>query len=413
MVFERKNIQKANFYLLLLVSFFIPFYKEITGLLIILWALSGLFLFRFQNLQQLKHNALFYPFSAYYILILFSLFFTGNVSETLIILEYKLVLIIFPLFFVLTHNPKLCENKNRILKTFANGTLLAIFFQLVAAIYRVLNESTDITFLVIKENFVYTELSILYHPAYSSMFALFSIVIILYLVFKEKQSKKQLLLIPVYIALIVLYSSKTGLFALLMFALLVIILLAFKYNKLKLAVGIFSFLLLVTPIILLNNERIKEFFTTHSFDINNTDPTKKIDARVYIWYYNIELIKENFWMGTTPGDYPEDILDIYTSSNYEKGIENNYNAHNQFLDSFAQLGILGFISLILPIIGGFVISVKERKFVAFSFLYLICINFLSESILNKQSGILFYAFFFSFLFFLEKRKNKVRINSEL
>jgi len=80
------------------------------------------------------------------------------------------------------------------------------------------------------------------------------------------------------------------------------------------------------------------------------------------------------------------------------------NVHNQFLETFVGQGILGDIILLLLLIYPFIQSLKKQNYLFALFLLLIGINFLFESMLNRQAGVLFFAFFYSYFIFVEYKE---------
>ncbi|HHZ64630.1 MAG TPA: hypothetical protein EYN51_03880 [Flavobacteriales bacterium] len=65
------------------------------------------------------------------------------------------------------------------------------------------------------------------------------------------------------------------------------------------------------------------------------------------------------------------------------------------------MGAVGFLLLIGGILAPLVQSIGRKKYVYLFFLLIIALNSLTESILEVQAGVIFYAFFNSFFMFLD------------
>jgi O-antigen ligase len=75
------------------------------------------------------------------------------------------------------------------------------------------------------------------------------------------------------------------------------------------------------------------------------------------------------------------------------------NAHNQFLQTYIALGILGALLLIFMLVLPGWLAIRRIHFIYFSFLAVFTFNTLVESMLEVQAGVIYYAFFNALLFF--------------
>ncbi len=400
-------ISHTNYYLLLLISFFIPFYKKIVPPLIILWFITSLFEFSINNFKKNTHKALFYAIIGYFTFATISLLWTSNIAEGLKDIESKLSLIVFPLVF--TFGIILDEKKQiNVLKAFILGNAVTIIVQLGIATFRYLM-AEDLVIFETPTNgislFYYVSFSYFTHPSYASMFSLFSIISIFYLVFKQNESKKWFYFVLILLPSIYLYSSKAGMIAFLSVTIILSIYIVIKYNKMLLN-SILVVVLILLSFIIYKNERVQSIIQNKKFNIAENENTKKTDSRIIIWQTNLELLKENYILGTGIGDYKDEIVKKYKKINYKKGIKYKLDSHNQFLKSFVVFGIFGFVNILFIFILMFYYSLKERNLYTLLFAIILFINFGVESMFVKQSGIVFIGFFLSFLF-LSKRKFKI------
>jgi len=128
---------------------------------------------------------------------------------------------------------------------------------------------------------------------------------------------------------------------------------------------------------------------------NTSDGTSE---RILIWKTSFEIIRENFLFGVGTGDIKDELMRKYNEKKMTTAYNLKLNAHNQYLQSFIATGFLGFIiflsSLILPAI----IAIRQKNIIYLMFIFLVAFNFLFESMLEVQAGVVFYAFFNSLLF---------------
>jgi len=129
--------------------------------------------------------------------------------------------------------------------------------------------------------------------------------------------------------------------------------------------------------------------------------------RIEAWQSSLTVIKNNFLFGVGAGDVKEALIEEYSLNNYEYLVEKKLNSHNQFLQTFIATGIFGFSALMLMFIVPFVFSIRKKNYLYLMFIIIMFINFLTESMLETQAGVVFYGFFNSVFFaFLSAEKGK-------
>lgn len=145
------------------------------------------------------------------------------------------------------------------------------------------------------------------------------------------------------------------------------------------------------------NVSIKKAWTTDRFQPNNYFPGTAF--RVYQFRVFLELLKENniFWQGFG--------LDASYKKIEEKGVYHNVylghdtknlegyqkkNFHNQYVQNFAELGVFGFLLLILMLLVNLKNGFKTKNFIHISFAILMISLFLTETFLWRQRGVMFF-----------------------
>ncbi|NOQ24377.1 MAG: hypothetical protein GQ564_03360 [Bacteroidales bacterium] len=124
------------------------------------------------------------------------------------------------------------------------------------------------------------------------------------------------------------------------------------------------------------------------------------DIRIYLWKYSIELFRNNLLFGVGIGDNKDELIKHYNKNELTVASGLKYNSHNQFLETATQTGIIGLVVLLLVFAIPLYQSIKKKQELLFLFLIICFINFLFESMLERLAGVVFFAFWYSFLWFV-------------
>lgn len=129
--------------------------------------------------------------------------------------------------------------------------------------------------------------------------------------------------------------------------------------------------------------------TTASADTVASLHTSSTQVRLITWSASWELLSENPF-GTGTGDTQPELDVIYERKSEEYAAARHFNAHNQFLQTGAEIGWFGLAALI----GCFVSIWKLGRLetTARLFVLLCLLNFLFESFIEVQAGIVFFSF---------------------
>lgn len=123
--------------------------------------------------------------------------------------------------------------------------------------------------------------------------------------------------------------------------------------------------------------------------------TNVLTIRLAKWTTYMDVLRKNYLFGATPGDIKEQREKAYEEKGYKDLALHNYNAHNEYLEVLATYGIAGFI--IFLIILAAPLSGKSDDPLLLPFMIIALIAFATESILERQQGLLFFFFFYSLL----------------
>lgn len=407
-------IQKCNFWIFAAISFALPLYKPFVPFLIALWCLTWILEFNFKNrFTSFKSNkVLFFGSILFYCFHLISLVYTDNPEQGLFDLQVKFALLIFPICCI-GLNKLYTKHYNKILFAFITGNLLASFICIIVAVYHILVlpvrhvDNIPDNYM----NFFYSSISIFHHTSYFSMYLIFSIVLCFYFLFEVMNTKtiKSYLIfsIVIFIVMIFFLSSRAAFFTeIIVFCFLSIF--YFSRNKNKFLRLTFLLLLAFSIFFILTNPRTKMLINEYSYRLkisdsrNNTLMDESAMSRFDIWRASLPVIKDHFLIGVGPGDVTNELVLNYRKNNFSYALSQRLNAHNQFIETTIGLGLVGLCFLLYILFTPLICSYKKRHLLMFFFLVITITNYLFESMFNTQSGVIFFAFFFNFLSFVDR-----------
>ncbi|MCU0436629.1 MAG: O-antigen ligase family protein [Raineya sp.] len=130
--------------------------------------------------------------------------------------------------------------------------------------------------------------------------------------------------------------------------------------------------------------------------------------RVAIWDCSTDILKESWLIGVGTGDTQTELTKTYRKNNFLFAAEYNtgYNAHNQFLETWLTVGIVGLILLLLNFAYLLKKAIIHKNYLLLGFTIFIVLNCLTETYLQRQKGISLYAFMTSMLLMLERKKEE-------
>jgi len=408
----KPNIRNLVYYCLFLaLAFAAPIHGKLIPPVIALIGLTWLLELNFEEKYRLvknsAHRTYIAAFGILYLLYIIGTFYSSQLKGqegAYFDLEVKLSLLLFPIFFsTIDFSGFRKDFFSMVQKAFIAGCIISTIFLFINAVFRYFTDN-DVT------QFYYTNLSMFFHPGYLALYYTFTIAIILSRLIKSRQwktSKKLLaiVLILYFQVFIILLSSKAGIFGLILIYILAIFFIIVREKKRSLYTFIISTSFIVSFFILLfffpySYNRI--FTAKQALESEEPLPASSRDgsvARVFIWKSSIEIIKENFLFGVGTGDVKKNLFEKYKEKHIELALEEHLNAHNQYLQTFIAIGFIGFLLLISSIILPAIYAIKYKNLLYFLFLGMIGFHLLVESMLERQAGVVFYAFFNVFLFY--------------
>jgi O-antigen ligase len=409
--FNNKDIHEKIFYFLILIfSFSIPLWRNITPIIIILlfinWLLEADFKHKFQRLSKKPQIYFFFIFTVFYLVHYLGFINTINYEFARFDIEIKMTFLLFPLL-LFSSNTDFIDDKKLIyiFLAYINGCFISFLISILNSLL-LFNSTGDLMW------FFYVYVSYFYHSSYISMYIIFAIGLICYLLIENKISNKLskislYFLLIIFSVYIVVLSSKAGIICLFITSFLVYIYMLSKKKKVIIH-SIFFILSLI--IIYLGIKSIPtsinrltpalEAVRAEKRDINMEDGTVQ---RIEIWKSSLELLRENPILGVGTGDVKDELLRKYDEKGMTFAKSYKLNSHNQYLQTSVALGFIGLLSLILMLLAPLIYAFKNKNYIYFFFLIIVGFSILVESMFENQAGVLFFTFFNTFLFLMTKR----------
>jgi O-antigen ligase len=338
----------------------------------------------------------------FYILYLVYAIPTNHLPVTLDFLEYKLSLLAFP--FLLCFEPKFCINWKYVFYSFLIAVTLLVFFDIAQA-------SLHYSQTGRLNSFYSSALSPTHHPTYLTAFLSLAIMILLRFAKSEVSLKLKMCfwgLIGLFVLMHAPLSSLSGLLFLVLFFSVVFIYSLVKKRKWSILLitaltsgVIFFSVLKVKPslssnientIALVNdyNDSPKKFIQTRPF------PMQGNEARLVLWTVAFDIFKEHP-MGVGLGNLEEMMHQRLVELGLNKQADLNYNPHNQYLQVAGELGVIGLLFFVGILLYGIVWSISSKNWLLTLIMFSLTFNCLFESMLQRQSGIVFYCFWICIL----------------
>ena len=333
--------------------------------------------------------------------------YSNNLSFGLNDIFLKVPLLLFPLI-IFSMDMEIWTRKrvSNLLKLFVIGNLIAIIASIIHSCVLYLEYPAF-------SQFHYINASMFHHPSYASMFYCFSFAIIVYFLLNEKNARWEKVVgsiaLIVFSVEIILLDSRAGIlafgFVLLTFGLYIILYKRHLLSKILL-------ILLCTTIALAGTykfipkgiNRLTSSVKSMDKESFSTSDPQKTNVRILIWDASTKVALKNLPLGVGTGDIKDELLKQYTEEGYKEPYEEQHNAHCQYLQIFATLGIIGIFLFLAIIILPFWTGFTKRNILYLIFGIIITTNFLVESMLEKQVGVMFFCFFFSMMYIISQNK---------
>ncbi|MBL7942169.1 MAG: O-antigen ligase family protein, partial [Flavobacteriales bacterium] len=308
-------------------------------------------------------------------------------------LEYKLSYVVFPLIGILIA-PMPSVKVRRVLWWFVYGGLSFMLISIGYGTYRSL-QLHDWTYLT------YNHLGMeIFHPTYAAIYQCFILGFMMlaasgneFLFGNKRLHYFFILFIPFYVSLL---ASKAGEISLL----LTVVWCAWKWYRsgmslrqtIPLSLALISIGLLSTFLLPVSFKRISNAIDAPALPAQSiTWANNSTQLRWVAWRAAFNVIKVNP-LGVGAGDSTPAMMEYYEQWGEKRAHEEKLNAHNQFLQVTVEHGWPGLTILMLALTSLAMYSWRQRHHIMQLLLWLCVFNFLFESVLEVQAGIVFFCF---------------------
>ena len=411
--------KEKSLYFVLLLFFFSLYVPQVSWLYNVCMYIFFIYSFFFNSMSEkwilLKQRKDILFILGFFALNLISALLSKNLQEGIAALGIRVSLVFIP-FAIGTLYIK--ENlKDRIIWGFAFATTIAAIGILIFGIWRA--ESNNDLSLLYNDNL---SSIINLQSIYYAMLINISIFSYIYLWMKNSSLINKKAIIPILfilfivhfllasrIAIIILYGSTF------IFALFCIFRKKLIFEGIAIIIGLLSALFLLLYFFPKTINRFQELTYT-KFDYKsmaneshfnaplNAQQWNGANQRLALWECGFTVIKKNIIFGTTIGDRMDELKKEYIRKEFFFAVKANRNLHNNYLDTWVSLGIIGLIIFLL----GFIFlpiykCIKTNDL--YGMLIVICfmLSFISETYMDRTVGNTLTAFFISFIASYKKR----------
>ena len=172
---------------------------------------------------------------------------------------------------------------------------------------------------------------------------------------------------------------------------------------------------LLVPVVILSfsADRYRSAFNTVAAIVKEGLPAEGSEngniVRLWIWDSAWSVIKEKPFLGSGTDRSEDLLLDEYFSRNMGMASSMRYNAHNQFLETWIGVGIIGLAPLLILFSVLLRTALKSRNKLFLSFALIVISQSLFESFLERFSGVIFFILFY---IIFEPLSNEKRIRED-
>lgn len=409
-------------FLLGVCSFFLCFSPKLAPIGLILVFIGGIVGLVNGKTKFVAPNKLMIAFIVLYLAYLIGYFFTNNPPVGLKYLEYKLSFILIPLIFFI--RPKEVIG----LFSVTVGLIAAILLTTAISFVDGIQCYSEIDYFLecFTSSYLTNE-----HPTYFAVFLTLSMALSWY-GWKNNFRFFKTYLVIIYnliaMTMLVLGLSLSAIsFALLVIGIVVLIIINKRWGKWAALSTI-----LAAPIILIflffsvpslksdissslgsfskfadNPDQFLEFDGIHNGD----------DVRLIMWTITAKEIADHpFGVGTGNVDYHlSDRLRRYNQLDMARQDDRGqilYNPHNQYLQTGLEIGIIGMLILLFIVGFGIIKGLKTKNWLLLLISSCLAYNCLFESMLQRQSGIVFFTFWLVIISIYAVRDIRTEISNE-
>jgi len=341
---------------------------------------------------------------AFYLLHAIALFYTTNIDEGMYQLEKKISFLVFTVVIV-TSLPLTRREFKFVMASLVASVVVVSFICLGYAIHRNNYDILHPYWFYFSYNDL-TEIVGL-QPNYLAVFTGFAIIVVYYFVIENTTKYRLFRTLAMYALILylmvfmVLLAGRTPLAAILFVVGAGYLWYFYRAERLLRGLAIVAVIVVAVGLVVyqvpIMRERMLQTFGIEQ----NTEWINQMgdgqgglpSVRLMKWQSAWNIIKENWLIGISPGDTQDALQEEYKRINFQIAYDERYNPHNQFLQVWIGLGIIGLIVYFAALWIPFRCAIAENDYLYIAFLVFYVLCCVTESILERQFGIIFYALF--------------------
>ncbi len=362
-------------------------------LLLSFWVFSGRLITKLKSAFSQKEV---WIFCALYLIYILGLIHTEDFKRAFSLLERMLPILIVPI--VLSSIEKIERKRvTWIHVSFITSVIAASLFCLINAFLQWKGSSDPIAALISNPKYLYSNLlaPLDITPTYFAMFILLALSILFFYFDKVKEKKTKVLTVVTFLYLnlyLFLLANRTGIIVLAILGIFIF----FKSNRKIKALLVLTLVILGALMFKSDFWKQRIFNTTgmiaNSQEVKDLNKHRAIATEIFL-----NQDPKNYIFGYGTGD-----TQMFLNLEYRKRgrqyfkWSKNMNFHNQYFQIIAVLGIFGLVVLLSNLIYPFWSNRKdpgELSILYLMFMAIVIIFFMTESVLVRQKGIVFYAIF--------------------
>lgn len=341
---------------------------------------------------------------------------TRHPDQAAVYIENKLSFLLLPV--LLSFRLKIVSEFKGLITGFTLGVFILISSSLIAACVCYLQPDGG------RHCFLASEFSFQHHPSYSSAFYILALVFAWYGKKKSFVGFNRWTVIPFTFLIVIATFMSLSLAGILFFfsfvACFILWVIYQKFGKwIALSASIvapFLMYLTITSIPQVEGEwtNAKWFADEYlkdpsAFVKKRTYPMSGTEVRIVMWTVSTQVFQK-YPMGVGTGNVDEVLADHLNRMEQQELAKQNYNPHNQYLQTGIEIGIFGLLILIAILVNGLWYGFKHRNWILVVLTANLFFNMLFESMLQRQSGIVFYTFFLCILVIYSQTFSTKRVN---
>ena len=345
----------------------------------------------------------------YFYLLVIGIFYSSNIDLALKVLEHNLAFLIVPISFSLLSIKITKSLRDKILLSYAFAVISFLLFTHISIFLHIINNNESILLIFTKYlrndfiNFSIVDI----HAPYFGMYSVFAFIII----FFSERIKVPIKTVLISYLLFSIYSI-SGFMSV---AISIILILFFLINYLRNLKKRYISIVIVSLIVLISSL----FIVLKQENTNSSNVVMRVEKlrerggdsdRMENWESVFKLSKHDLLYGVGTGNELEEIQKVRNKIGWAWAYNHKANMHNQYLEILLRNGIIGLLLFIAILVYFVTIAYKNKDYVFSTFIFIISLSFISESILERQWGIVFFVFFSSlFISFNKTITNKKKI----